>query len=161
MVITADFAAFQQQLRQEMADVIQQLRVEVNESVSGRMDMLNSISTALQNVSAKPTDSKPYRIDDLLPRNWEGSNDKGEFRSFMSDLHLWMHRGQTREKKLVSVESTDRFDSSSLAFDCSDDEIRSIEASLYQVLDRTTANEQLRICNRQRDRRVSKHGVRS
>ena len=52
-----------------MADVIQQLKVEVNESISGRMDMLNSINTALQNVSAKPTDSKPYRISDFLPRN--------------------------------------------------------------------------------------------
>ena len=31
-----------------MADVIQQLRVEVNVSISGRMDMLNNINTALQ-----------------------------------------------------------------------------------------------------------------
>ena len=77
MVTTTYFATFQQQLRQDMADVIQQLRVEVNESTSGSMDMLNSINTALQNVSAKPTDSKPYRISDLLPRNWEGSNEKG------------------------------------------------------------------------------------
>ena len=77
MVTTADFATFQQQLRQEMADVMQQLRVEVNESISGRMDMLNSINTALQNVSSKPTDSKPYRMSDLLPRSWEGSNEKG------------------------------------------------------------------------------------
>ena len=77
MVTTADFATFQQQLRQEMADVIQQLRVEVSESISGRVDMLNSINTALQNVSEKPTDSKPCRISDLLPRNWEGSIDKG------------------------------------------------------------------------------------
>ena len=36
-----------------MADVIQRLRVEVNESVSGRMDMLNSINTALQKVEAE------------------------------------------------------------------------------------------------------------
>ena len=63
---------------------------EVNEAISGRMDMLNSINTALQNVSARPAESKPYRISDLIPRNWEGSNEKGEFRSFMSDLHLWM-----------------------------------------------------------------------
>ena len=56
-----------------MADVVQQLRVEVNESTRGRMDMLNSINTALQNVSAKPNDSKPYRISDLFQRNWDGS----------------------------------------------------------------------------------------
>ena len=32
-----------------------------------------------------------------------------------------------------------------IAFDCSDEEFRSIEASLYQVLHRTTSNEPLRI----------------
>ena len=46
---------------------------------------------------------------------------------------------------LVSVESTDRFDNSTLAVDCSDEEFRTIEASLYQVLHRKTANEPLRI----------------
>ena len=59
-----------------MADVIQQLRTEMNEKVNGRMDMLNSISTAIQNVSMKTNDSKPYRISDLIPRNWEGNNEK-------------------------------------------------------------------------------------
>ena len=46
---------------------------------------------------------------------------------------------------LVSVESTDVFDNSTLAVDCSDEEFRSVEASLYQVLYRTTGNEPLRI----------------
>ena len=87
MVTPADFATFQQQLRQEVADVTEQLRAEVNEAISGRMDMLNCINTPLQNVSARPAESKPYRISDLIPRNWEGSNEKGEFKSFMSDLH--------------------------------------------------------------------------
>ena len=72
MVTTADFAVFQQQLRQEMTDVIQQLRTEMNETVNGRMDMLNSINTALQNVSTKTTDFKAYRISDLILRIWEG-----------------------------------------------------------------------------------------
>ena len=65
MVIPADFATFQQLLGQEVADLIQQLRAEVNEAISGRMDMLNSINAALQNVSARPAESKPYRISDL------------------------------------------------------------------------------------------------
>ena len=43
-------------------------------------------SAALQRVTAKPAESKPYRISDLIPRNWEGGNEEGEFRSFMSDL---------------------------------------------------------------------------
>ena len=60
-----------------MTGVIQQLRTDVNETVHGRIDMSNSIKIALQNVSAKPAASKPYRISDLIPRNWEGSNDKG------------------------------------------------------------------------------------
>ena len=80
MVTPADFATFQQQLRQEVADVIQQLRAEANEAIGGRMDILNSINAALQNVSARPAESKPYRISDLIPRNWEGSNEKGELR---------------------------------------------------------------------------------
>ena len=61
---------------------------------------------------------------------------------------------------LVSVESTDRFGSSTLAFDCPDEAVRTIEASLYQVVRRTTANEPLRKCNKHQDRRVSKHGPR-
>ena len=145
MVTTTNVTAFHQQLVQEMADVIQQLRVEVNESVSGRMDMLNSIHIALQSVSTRPSGSKPYRISDLIPRNWEGSNDKGQFRSFMSDMHLWMQAWSNQgEKMLVSVESTDRFDNSTLAFDCSDEEFKPIESSLSQVLHRTTADKPLR-----------------
>ena len=76
MVTAADLAVFQQQLRQEVEDVIQQLRTEMNETINGRMDMLNSINTALQNVSTKTNDSKPCRISDLIPRNWEGNNEK-------------------------------------------------------------------------------------
>ena len=53
MVTTAGLVVFQQQLRQEMSDVIQQLRTEMNETVSGRIDMLSSINRALQKVSAK------------------------------------------------------------------------------------------------------------
>ena len=44
----------QQQLRQEMADVMQQVRSELNETVNGSIDMLNDIATALQRVSANP-----------------------------------------------------------------------------------------------------------
>ena len=51
---------------------------------------------------------------------------------------------------LASVESIDKFDNSAIAFDFSDEEFRSIEASLYQVLHRTTANEPLRIVQQTR-----------
>ena len=82
--------------------MIQQLRAEVNEAISGRMDMLNSIKTALQNVSARPAQSKPYRISDLNPRNCEGSNEKGEVRSFMSDLHLWMQEWSDKGEQMLA-----------------------------------------------------------
>ena len=146
MVTPADFVTFQQQLRQEVADVIQQLRAEVNEAISGRMDMMNSISAALQRVTAKSAESKPYRISDLIPRNWEGGNERGEFRRFMSDLHLWMQAWSDQEEQMLAmVESIDRFDNNVIAFDCSAEEFRSIESALYQVLHRTTSNEPLRI----------------
>ena len=48
----------------------------------------------------------------------------------------------------VIVEGTDK---NAIAFDCSDDDFRSIDASLYQVLHRTTANE----CSKQEDREDS------
>ena len=84
---------------------------EVNDVISGRMDMLNSINTALQNVSARPAENKPYRIRDLTPRSWEGNNEKAEFRSFMSDLHLWMQAWSNQgEKMLVIVEGVDKLD---------------------------------------------------
>ena len=99
-----------------MADVTQQLRTEMNETVNGRTDVLGRINTALQKVSAKPLVSKPYRISDLIPRNWEGSNDKGEVRHIMSELHLWMQVWSDEgETMFVSVEKTDKFDSSTLA----------------------------------------------
>ena len=50
-----------------------------------------------------------------------------------------------RRNVLFSIESTDKFDSNTIALDCSDEEFRSIEASLCQVLHRTTANEPLKI----------------
>ena len=57
MVTPADLVTLQQQLRQEVADVIQQLRAEVNEAISGRMDMMNSISAVFQRMTAKPAES--------------------------------------------------------------------------------------------------------
>ena len=67
-------------------------------------------------------------------------------RHFMSDVHLWVQAlSDEGETMLVSVESTDRFDNNTLAMDCSDEEFRTIEASVYQVLNRTTANEPLRM----------------
>ena len=64
----------------------------------------------------------------------------------MSDLHLWTQAWSDQgEQMLAMVESIDRFDNTVIAFDYSDEEFRSIESALYQVLHRTTSNEPLRI----------------
>ena len=47
---------------------MQQLRAEMTGTINSRVDMLSSVDTALQNIAAKPGDSKPYRISDLIPR---------------------------------------------------------------------------------------------
>ena len=62
----------------------------------------------------------------------------------MSDLRLWMQAWSNEgETLLVIVESTDKFDKSTLAVNCPGEEFRSFEASLHQVFRRTTANEPL------------------
>ena len=76
---------------------------------------------------------------------------KGEFRSFTSDLHLWTQAWSNQgEKMLAIVEGTDKLDNNAIAFDCSDDEFRSTEASLYQLLHTTKANEPLRTAQQTR-----------
>ena len=64
----------------------------------------------------------------------------------MSDLHLWMQAWSDQgEQMLARVESVDRFDNYVIALDCSDEDFRSVEASLYQVLRRTTSKKPLRL----------------
>ena len=90
----------------------------MNDAISGRMDMLNSINTALKNVSARPAENKPYRISDIIPRNWEGNIEKVELGSFMSDLHLWMQAwSNLGEKMLAIVEGVDKLGHNATAFD--------------------------------------------
>ena len=66
---------------------MQQLSTELTDAVGGRIDVLNSMTTALENVSAKLV---PSRISDLIPRNCEGNNER-EIRHFTrpaEDLRL-------------------------------------------------------------------------
>ena len=52
----------------------------------------------------------------------------------MSDLHLWMQAWSDEEETMfVSVESTDTL-ASTLSIDCTEEELRKVEALLYQVL---------------------------
>ena len=56
-----------------------------------------------------------------------------EFRSFMSDLHLWTQAWSNEgESNLTSVESLDKFDNNTITVNCSDEKFRLIEASRYQ-----------------------------
>ena len=71
-----------------------------DETVSDRLDMLKCINTALQNMSAASTASKQYRIIDFIPRNWEGSNDKGYFETSCQTCVCKCKRGQTRRNNV-------------------------------------------------------------
>ena len=55
---------------------------------------------------------------------------------------------------LVSAERTDMFDNNTSAVDCSDEEFRTFETSLYPVLHRTTANVPLRTVQQTRGQKV-------
>ena len=64
----------------------------------------------------------------------------------MSDLHLWMQAWSDQgERILTRVESVEKIDRATLAVDCDQEEFRTFETALYQVLHRTTANEPLKM----------------
>ena len=120
--------------------------VEMNETGSGIIDMLNSINTALQKVSAKPVIPKPHQsatsFQELGGQQRQRITSKLQVGPAFADASFF----QTKEKRCLSAfGKTDAFDSITLAVDCPDKEFRSIEASLYQVLHRTTSNEPWRI----------------
>ena len=83
------------------------LREEMHTAIYDKLDTISSISSAMQNFSAGPAETaKPYRISDLIPNSWDGSHDKGQFRNFMAELHLWMQAWSNQDERiLVSVES--------------------------------------------------------
>ena len=86
---TADLMTLQQQIRQEMADSLQRLREEMQTAVNDRLDAISSIPSAMRRFLAGPAETaKPYRISELIPKSWNGSHDKGQFRNFMAELHL-------------------------------------------------------------------------
>ena len=71
---------FQQQLSSEVEEIMQQVRAEMAETVSGRIDMLSSVNTALRNASVKPlsqshtesaTSSREIRKAAKLRNNFE------------------------------------------------------------------------------------------
>ena len=56
-------------------------------AINNRTDQFHSVATATQNMSTSaPSSAKPYRFEDLIPRNWEGSVEKGEFRNYRTTL---------------------------------------------------------------------------
>ena len=56
-------------------------------AINNRTDQFHSVATATQNMSTSaPSSAKPYRYEDLIPRNWEGSVEKGEFRNYRTTL---------------------------------------------------------------------------
>ena len=68
-------------VRQEVADEMQQVRNELNETANGRLDMLNGIATALQRVTANAA-PRPHRISDLIPRHRGRQQRQGRVQTF-------------------------------------------------------------------------------
>ena len=137
----------QQQIRQEIAESLQRVREEKRTQKSMADWMQSAASIAMQRLPAGPPETaKPYRISDLIPKSWDGSHDKGKFRNFMAELHLWIQAWPDQgERILVRVERVDKVDRSTLAVDCTEADFRTLETSLYQILHRTTTNEPLKM----------------
>ena len=113
MATAADLVTLQQQIRQELAGSLQRVREEMHTAVNGSLYTISSISSAMQRISAGPTETaNPYRISDWsdwTPKSWDGSHEKGQFRNFMAELHLWMQAWPDQGKRvLVRVESVDK-----------------------------------------------------
>ena len=127
MAAAADLITLQQQIRQEMADSLQRLREELHTAISGRLDAISSISSAMQRLSAGPAETtKPYRISGLMPKSRDGSHDKGQFRIFIVQSRV--------SEILVRVESVDKVQRSTLDVDCKEADFRTVEAALHQIL---------------------------
>ena len=106
-----------------------------------RQSMTNSMQlaappVAMQRISAGPAEAaKPYRISDLIRKSWDGSHDKGQFRNFLAELHLWMQAWSDQgERIVVRVESVDKVDRS-----------EHLKPLCARFLHRTTTNEPLRM----------------
>ena len=63
------------------------------------------------------------------------------------------------ERILVRVESVDKVDRSTMAVDCTEADFRTFETALYQVSQRTTTNEPLRMVQQVQAREDSKLGT--
>ena len=95
---TADLTTLQQQIRQDGRLFCSASVRKCTRQSMGRLDATSSISSAMQRLSAGPAEtSKPYTISALIPKSWDGSHDKGQFRNFMAELHLWM-QGMARPR---------------------------------------------------------------
>ena len=139
-----------------MTDKVQELRTEMNEVVNGRVDMLSSINTALQKVSAKNHFQAIVESATSFQETGKAAMTKDNFDTSCRTCTCGCKRGQTKEKQFLSaLRSSDKFDNSTLAVDCSDEKFRTIEASLCKVLQRTTASEPLRVVPQTRGQKGS------
>ena len=102
------------------------------DDVAADQDAISSISSAMQRLSACPAETaKPYRVSDLIPKSWDGSHDKGQFRNFMVELHLWMQAWSDQgERILVRVEAVDKVERLTLAADCTEADFRTFTTSV-------------------------------
>ena len=147
---STDLATFKEQIRQEMTDVIQQLKAEVNESINGRMDMLNSINAALQ--MCQQDQQNPSHIGSVtsfFPETGNAATKKESSEDSCQICTCGCKHGQTKERKCLSVLRL-AISLKTTRLHLIARMIRPIEASLFQVLHRTTSNEPLRIVQQTR-----------
>ena len=65
-----------------MADSLQRVREETHTAINGRLDAISSIPSAMQRTSAGRAEAaKTHRISDLIPKSWDASHHRGQFRN--------------------------------------------------------------------------------
>ena len=98
MVTPADMQTLADQLRQElghwvptetMAAAVAPIRAEMTSAINSRTDQLNNRAAAMQNFATDaPGAATPHRRSDRVPKKWEGSIEKSEFRNNMAAVHF-------------------------------------------------------------------------
>ena len=153
MVTPADFAAFQQQLRQEVADVTQQPRAEVNEAISGRYGHVEQYQLQRSRTN-QPDQQSPSHIESVTSFRETG---KAAMKSESSGaLCRTLALGDASMVKIKDSRCLPGSRASPslttmrlrlIAETMSSDQLRH---RLYQFLHRTTANEPLRVVQQTR-----------
>ena len=113
----------------------------------GHPSRLRNVSAAVETGSGRCDAAAAYQPDQQSPNHIDSATSFREIgKAAMKRESSELHVGPAGCKHGASTS----FDNNVIAFDCPHEEFRSIEASLYQFLHRTTSSEPLRIVHRTR-----------